>query len=114
MYVQKPDNCGNSPKARLVMDVGICYLFNACGLKNDSVEDSIASICAEYFDRNQTGILQTVYKKARIILSMCHGKIGCIEYELTDEGNMIHPGCLIIEFETAAAKKIVRISEYDR
>ncbi len=112
MEIHPLEDCGNAPKNQLVHDFCLSYLLSTCENHDKEMVNPNGHLLDLYGSMggkpSTRGILQKIVLKSAI----SHGKLGSVEFDTVDNHGKVHSGCIVIEFQTSAAKRIVRVTEY--
>jgi hypothetical protein len=106
------EDCGNSPKNRLVHDFCLCFLLAASGDRESETFRENKHLLELYESYPDEMPKKKPYVKIAIKSAVSHGKIGAVEFDAIDSAHAAAGGCIVVEFQSAAAKKIVRVTEY--
>ncbi len=114
--VHASSDCANSPKNRFVQDVAV--FLEAGSDKSDALSDDVVWCGAADTPLNgrhaaQTWIAQRA-KPTRIVVehAISHGKVGAASGEVSFEDGRIRRFSHVLEFTSAKADSVARISSY--
>lgn len=114
--IKEAEDCGNSPKNRLVQDVAVA--FETGDLSDDIFDDALE------WRRNDAApvvgreAIVAVLKNARrplslsILHAISHGKAGAANGEAAFRNGETRRFCHVIDFTSARAVKVARVTSY--
>lgn len=101
-------DCGNSPKNQLIHNLCLEFLSafaDPAGPPPQVLAQTVG------WTWTAGGLPEGAWQNARLVSAISHGMAGAVEFVLED-GSRRQKGCLVLEFATAACKKLVRADVY--
>ncbi|ABI76226.1 hypothetical protein HNE_0023 [Hyphomonas neptunium ATCC 15444] len=112
--VRSPD-CGNSPKNLLAQEIAVAL---ECGETPDALSDACAwQTRGGALLAGKAAIAEALSDQARpaaltIHHALSHGKVGAASGETTLEDGRVRRFCHVVEFSTAAGRRVKAISSF--